>query len=245
VAYNIPEDVLKAVNELEKRIVKLERAPRAGNTSIDSGSFTLVNPNTGNTVFYVGQLSNGDYGIEMYRDDGKIALRIGRVFISDPEQILALYNRGGTAIGGDQFLDYGGMLDYAAHLATPIAGAPQVAVTSGTFVDTHLIYTVSKSSLARFYFTAICTDGTTSGELRMTDSTGTPLTGFFGATVDPVVIPLGTTTETNFNTDTNTTLVFATPSVEGDPYTIKIQAKRTAGAGTMNIRPQFLYQHSV
>ena len=239
-AYNVPSDVLRYIHDLEKRIIKLERAPRAGYTSIDSGTFKLVNPTTSNTVFYVGDLTNGDYGVEIYRDDGTIAIRIGRMLLSDPQQVLQIYNKVGDAIGGDQSLGSDGEYSYSTYAPIPATGNAQVGITSGSFVDINLFYLVGKASLVKLYFTAICTDGTTSGELRLTNSSGTALTGYLGAVVDPVAIPTGTTSETAFDTDTNTP-PYGTVT-EGTIYTIKAQARRTAGSGTMNIRPTFLLQ---
>lgn len=239
--YNLPSDALRTIKDLGARLSRTERSPRAGNTSIDTGTFTLKNPNTGNTVFYVGLLSNGDYGIEMYRDDGTLALRVGRAFIANPTQRIVLYNRVGNQICGDQFLANDGAIDYSIFQAIPATLNPQVGVTSAVFVDTHIFYIVCNGAFQTFYFSAICTDGTTSGEVRLTDALGNAITGVFAASVSPIAIPIGTTVETDFNTDTT-----ATPwigNAEGSILTIKAQARRTAGVGTVNIRPKFLYQH--
>jgi len=238
--YNLPSDALRTVRDLGARLARTERAPRAGNTSIDTGSFTLKAPN-GTVLFYVGTLPNGDYGVAVYRDDGSLAFRVGRSFITDPNQRSVLYNRVGREIAGDQFLANEGRIDFNIFQATPATLNPQVGVTSAVFVDTHLFYIVNNSADQTFYFSAICTDGTTSGEVRLTDNSGNALTGVFGASVSPIAIPIGTTVETDFNTDTT-----ATPWIGnqmGSLVTIRAQARRTAGVGTVNIRPKFLYQH--
>lgn len=99
--YNVPSDFLTEIGQLKKRVDRLERRQRIGNTSVDSGTFTLVNPYNGNAVMLIGLLANGDYGVEFYRDDGTIALRISRILLTDPYQVIRMYNRAGTQIAGE------------------------------------------------------------------------------------------------------------------------------------------------
>lgn len=243
--YNERADLIKTIRSLERRIESLERRPRAGNTSIDSGAFTLINPNTGNTVFFVGTLSNGDYGIEMYRDDGVLAFRVGRALSTDTSQIARMYNRQGEPVAGDQFLSAYG---YSGSQSTPALATSAdtlFTTTSATFVNAYVFRFNFTQGYLRAFFGAICSDGTTAGEVRLTDRFGTAISGFFGAVITPKVIPIGTTTETDFTTNPND--ANGEPllqSLVGAEQYVVLQVRRTAGVGTVGIRGWNLQQYT-
>jgi hypothetical protein len=242
--YNTPSDtdLIEQIKVLEDRIARMDLSLRAASTVIDTGTFRVVDPTTGITLLYIGLLPNGDYGIELYRDDGTIAMRVGRATPTDGSQIINIYNRSGDAIHGDQFLNPAGAVDTGIVLEPVKASeyTTPVAVTSGTFVDTHIFRGVYVGAQPRVKITAICTDGTTAGEFRLADAAGNSLTGFFGATVDPKAIPTGTTSETDFENDQDPNY-FYTLALNSD-YFVKLQVRRTAGAGTINIKAKYLQQ---
>lgn len=62
---NLPEDIADYINSLERRIRALETAPRATNTSIKDGAFTVLDA-AGTPRARLGLLSDGvSYGIEV------------------------------------------------------------------------------------------------------------------------------------------------------------------------------------
>jgi hypothetical protein len=61
--YALPEDVLDYIKGLEKRIEKLEKLPRAGNTAIDDGAITVREAGVDKVI--LGKLPNGTYGLGM------------------------------------------------------------------------------------------------------------------------------------------------------------------------------------
>lgn len=115
-----------------------------------------------------------------------------------------------------------------------------VAITSGTFVDTHFFPTVFLAPKPLVTIAVTCTDGTTAGEFRLTNEAGTPLTGPNGETITSKVIPLGTTIETVFTND-QTPNYWARQAV-GTDFFVKLQVRRTAGTGTINVKAKYLLQ---
>lgn len=99
--YNVPadSDLVAEIKRLRGRVERLERAPQSGNTSMQQGTFSVVNPSTSETIFRIGALPNGDYGIELYRDDGTIALRVGRLLPANPDQVIRMYDKFGVSLG--------------------------------------------------------------------------------------------------------------------------------------------------
>lgn len=241
--YNVPSDtdLLQQIKKLQDRIDRMDLSLRAASTVIDTGTFRVVDPTTGVALLNIGLLPNGDYGIELFRDDGSIALRVGRAFAEDTAQMLRLFNRSGDSIGGDQFLNPEGAT-IPGVIMEPVKASEYTAVgvTSGTFIDTHIFRGAYVCAQPVVKITAICSDGTTSGEFRLADSAGASLTGFFGATVTPKVIPTGTTVETNFENDQDPNYFYTLNT--NDEYIVKLQVRRTAGAGTVSVKAKYLIQ---
>lgn len=118
-------------------------------------------------------------------------------------------------------------------------GTP-VAVTSGTFVDTYIFPCTFLAPTPLVRLTATCSDGTTAGEFRLTDIAGNSLTDKNGQPVAPTPIPLGTTVETAFENNQSPNYSNSLPI--GADQTLKLQVRRTAGAGTINISTKYLVQ---
>jgi hypothetical protein len=81
--YNMPEDVLDYIKDLEKRVIDLEKLTRIGSTSIDNGALIVKKGNQVIAAF--GDLAQAGYssirrpdgtsqmGVLLYRDNGEIA----------------------------------------------------------------------------------------------------------------------------------------------------------------------------
>jgi hypothetical protein len=76
---NEPADILDTINRLKKRIEVLEANPRAGNTTIDAGTFR-VRDATGNVRLQMGLLSDGTYGIEVLEDGADVFHQVPYIF---------------------------------------------------------------------------------------------------------------------------------------------------------------------
>lgn len=237
--YPVPEDIGDYIRRLEARIERLERAPRAVATSIDTGEFVVKDPATGNVVFRIGLQQHGDTGVSMYRDDGSLAYSTAKPFNPSNTQTVRLVNRAGETVGGDNIFATTGAALYDSITPTKTSDVG-VGVTSGTFVD---IYDVDVHWIAPAHsmlFRAICSDGSTAGEVRMVDETGTQVGGFF-VTIDPTVVPAGTTTATEFETLDGTDPYYVVKAI-GTKLRYKLQARRTAGAGTLTVKALYYKQ---
>lgn len=113
-------------------------------------------------------------------------------------------------------------------------------ISSGSFVDTHEFPCVFIAPVPIVRLTAICSDGSTAGEFRLTDSAGVALTSQDGSAVSPTPIPAGTTTEILF--ENNQVPNYWQTLPVGTDQTIKLQVRRTAGSGVIVIQAKYLIQ---
>lgn len=129
------------------------------------------------------------------------------------------------------------------HVTSPVKMADfnvPVAVTSGSFVDTHIFNGIFLAATPVVHLLATCTDGSTVGEFRLVDFSGSVFTDFNGDAVSATSIPTGTTTATEFWN--NATLNYYRNLEVGSDGTVKLQVRRTAGSGTINIQAKYLAQ---
>jgi hypothetical protein len=115
-----------------------------------------------------------------------------------------------------------------------------VVVNSASYVDTHIFPGVFRASTPIVYITVVCSDSTTTGDFRLVDISGDLLTGIDNTLVAPVLIPVGTTTETSFSSAQDNDYWDDLPI--GTDRTIKLQVRRTAGAGTISVKARYLTQ---
>jgi hypothetical protein len=115
----------------------------------------------------------------------------------------------------------------------PTTTVLDIAVTSGTFVDVFEVHARKANAYLEGRFQAICSDGTTAGEAILTDGAGVALLDVQGAAQVPVAIPLLTTARTRFVTQA---CVYP-GDVLTTAMTVRLQVRRTAGAGTITLRP--------
>jgi hypothetical protein len=115
-----------------------------------------------------------------------------------------------------------------------------VAVTSATFVDVFVFPYIFLAHTPIARFTATCTDATTSGEYRLVDANHNELQDRNNNAVATMTIPLGTTTETSFENDADPN--YWTDYTIGSDQFVLLQVRRTAGAGTINVKAKYLAQ---
>jgi len=79
-----PRNIIDAHNEVDKRLSKVERNPRIGNTAIDSGILSIkdgrieIIDDNGNTVIQFGKFGDGLFGLRMLDGSGNIILDMGK-----------------------------------------------------------------------------------------------------------------------------------------------------------------------
>lgn len=79
-----PRNMIEAHNDVAKRLSRVERNPRIGNTAIDSGILSIKNgrieiiDDNGNTVIQFGKFGDGLFGIRMLDGNGNIILDMGK-----------------------------------------------------------------------------------------------------------------------------------------------------------------------
>lgn len=228
--YNLPPDVLRHIAELEKRIERLERAPRAVATSVDSGQWSVVDPQTGNTIFAVGNYDIPDgtgrtqMAVAIYRDDTTVAMAMGDwgPVPNHPHlQSIDIRDRLGNIIFADDTLSGKGLArPYSPYPFLPILPTNVPTTTSATFVDVGWASVTRQHP--RFYGQALVysNDPATTGEVRFMVGASQ-----IGSTI--------TVSGSQFNVQTITPTDWPGGYVYSDKVTLLLQARRTGGTGAI------------
>jgi hypothetical protein len=214
---------------MDRRLRALESGRRLENASISpTGIFQVGATATGQPVMYL-----GPQGVEIRRADGTLAFRVGKTDATDPGQAVELRDKAGQVAVSDSYLSDDGLDRPSVAFAMRTVGTTQdVAVTSASFVDVFEVHARKVNAFLEGRFQAACSDGTTTGEARLVDALGAPLAIHDTAQV-PVTIPAPTTVMTRF-----TTGACVYPGVvHVTVMTVRLQVRRTAGAGTISVRP--------
>jgi hypothetical protein len=237
-SHNTPQEILDFIKRLERRISVLERTGRVVNVTNSAGAITFYGQDGTTPLFQVGDQALGDRGVTINHDDGTRAIVVRRQFIGDTFQTLQLWSRTGSLVGGENYLADGVRAPFVPITLIPVTSPSEATTSSGTFSAAYTAEFVRMNATVRLIFLARCTDGTTSGEVQLYDTnTGFALGGFLGAPVSPVAIPVGTTSNTEF--DTGSTYI---PADFEAVAKLEIRFRRTAGAGSVIIRPLFMTQ---
>jgi hypothetical protein len=124
---NAPKDekwLLRRIAELEKRIKALETAPRSGNASVSYGKFVILDGETGNQLFRIGYLGEGDdggvRGVEIFRPSGELAFSTWTGESGDTGNFWSFFDKAGHIVASDDIVSGQG-------LARPVIGAPVFA----------------------------------------------------------------------------------------------------------------------
>ena len=127
------------MRDMERRVRDLERAPTLRNTSMTSGTTTIVDDNDIERLT-MGILGSGDYGIQISDEDGNAAFRVSGAGTDLPYVPLATF---------DAFDNY--------------------AYNSGTWTTTRYSTQIESASHAGLYvwMYGITSDASTTGEMRV------------------------------------------------------------------------------
>lgn len=202
----------------------------------------------GDLLFRLGDMVNGDRGIQFLREDGSLAFELRKIFPSDDEQALSFYDAGGRPLLAE-FQYFGGLkaplLEHPFQPVGPggtaftcgpygVERAHPPAVATGTWATLFVYDGKRQNAFLDLKAAAICSDSTTAGELRVVNMvTGLQLPGFF----DPAwtgVIPAGTTSLLVLDPTAASVGINAAGSVGGQ-MRVGLQCRRTAGTGTITV----------
>jgi hypothetical protein len=228
-------EMQRQINELRSAVTLESAIIEDGDLVVDGGAIKSRDYN-GTTLFYLGNiepnLDDGrpQRGMIMRRNDGSVVLGLFDAFPGDGapanyRQALNWYDRNGNVVVAD---DTDGGIGLARPYVpyTLTSGADNQNVTAATFTETHTIAGPRQHPKMTVGISVFTSDGTTAGEVRIVA----------GATVlaGPTVIPAGGSIAPAY--------VFTLPAAShmGLEY-LAIQARRTAGAGNIIVRPFFAY----
>lgn len=237
-----PEWINQRFNEMQRQIDELRGAVTLesaiiedGDLVVDGGSIISRDYN-GTTLFYLGNiqpnLSDGrpQRGQIWRRNDGSIVLALydanpGDGSPANYRQALNWYDRAGNiVIADDTDGGIGIARPYVPYLVT--SAADERSVNTGPYTETHVIAGPRQHPKMTVGIAAFASDGTTAGEVRIMS----------GATVlaGPTTVPAGGSIAPAY--------VFTLPpATHMDLEYLAIQAHRTAGAGSIVVRPFFAY----
>lgn len=228
-------EVWEAIDALRSERRAAATTVGSGNWIIDGGDVIMLDTD-GSVLFRLGAQAFGDRGLSVYRDNGTLAFEVAKPNAL-AVQAWRLKDSVGTEIVSESGFGEGlGRPRLPCHpfpTATPAWAAygPEVSTTSATFTTLFAMQDRRQNPLWAPAVMVKCSDTTTSAEVRVVHTTtGTALTEFgFGAWAG--VRPVGTTTYLEL---TPALIVPSTITV-GDRYRFEIQARRTAGAGTVTL----------
>jgi len=235
VNYNVPKDLLDHIKSLEDRIVSLERRPRAGNTSIDTGALTATDTD-GAPLIIVGEhlmfntFPGADFrGSAFYRTGpgdatpGRLAMSIGKTdVIPGFPDITTIWDKDGTAIFADDVVTGGLARPYISVPMIPSDFSAWPSTTSGTFTGILTSrFTKQHPKLYVGYF-LYANNADTSAELRvMYNGVQLGSTATYDVGTGPGTIASGVIAD------------FLTGNLYSSFNNISIEIRRTAGTGTV------------
>ncbi|WP_224274100.1 hypothetical protein [Streptomyces sp. LS1784] len=187
---DLPLDILDRIRQLEDQVrLVMGRAQMrpamnqvlTGNVTVGQGGRFYVTAPNGNSIFYIGDIdpphSDGSRqtGMILSREDGNIAMTLWAP--DGGQQNPIIWDRTGHAIFSEDRTTGQG-------LARPFIGGgtwfgttevPQFTTTSTSFTTLMRSPWIKQQPRVAAWFLVRCSDGTTSGEIQLTDDNGTPI----------------------------------------------------------------------
>ncbi|MGH9247938.1 MAG: hypothetical protein ACRD0W_00235 [Acidimicrobiales bacterium] len=243
-----PGDIMRRLAALEAQLREMQAARGLSASSIGSGGLTIdsggqlrVVAASGETVFLIGLQQHGDVGMTVRREDGSLAFLIRKPFSPTDAQLIQVFDNEDNIIFAEEVFGAGLGEPRLELPMRPIAAAtgalsvgpdgPERVTSSATFVDLFAYDGIRQNQWYRPIIVVRCSDGTTAGEIQFVEKgTGSVLNGFFQP---PWVgaIPTGTTAYTPFEPPFGLSLLVEPKQ----PLSLALQARRTAGAGSLTV----------
>lgn len=213
--------------DLEREIRELRAERRLGQSTIEAGSLQItggqlvVLDTDGTPLAGLGDLGNGYHGTVLYRSGGAVALA---VFGTGTGSALSWYDRSGNQVVEDDGVSARGLArPYIPLTFGDVTTAPTSTTTSGSFAEIIRGAAPIQHPVLYAYVTVLASDASTSGEVRM---------AIDGVAVGPTV-PVGLG---EYNAKGIGPFAVPDPGTYGQIRTVSIQARRTAGTGTIGVR---------
>lgn len=233
--------------ELERAVEGMRSERRAGATTVGGGNWVidggdvLMLDTDGSVIFRLGTQTHGDRGVTVSREDGTVVLTTAKQFSNDTVQRWSLRDTAANTIVSET--TFGDGLE-RPHLSIPLqpvgpAGTaapplgpygPEVAVTSGTFVDAFRWQGSRQNRWYRPIFNVRFSDTTTAAEVRVVNGAGAVLAGFLQPTWT-AAIAAGSTADAAVPPPYGLGLSDAFLATQ----VVRAQARRTAGAGIVHV----------
>lgn len=227
-------DMVSQMRELVRRVEDLEKGAGIGSTSIDSGDLSIRGGSfsVGEVpAVYMGPLGYGadtGTGWQFRREDGTVAFALTGDDID--HQFFELRDSAANVIVADDADANQGMARPYLNIHLHEHGniVPTITTTSTSFTPLWAARFLKQHPYVQMDILCRASDGSTSGQIQIFNTnTGLVIAG-------PTNITLGF----------YDTISLGPAQVAGlhmETIELEIQVKRTAGAGTIGIRPQFAY----
>lgn len=214
------ESLQGQIEELRRAVRDLQRANRVLGAIPQGETIEVLDPADGSTLVRMGDTTYG-VGVEFMDDAGIVVARFGTTSGGVPGVEI------GDAPGTEQpymaITQEGQYWPYVAHPFAGFLGALSSPITSATFTTTHrCAVELVTFAQVKVRITASC-DGATTGEVRVHCN---------GNTTSAVALPAGVFTDVEYNWDVSSFV-----DVNTGPWTFDVQARRTGGAGNVNVYP--------
>lgn len=223
--------IMRRFANIERTIQEHAAARRLENSSISAGEIGIkggalrVYDDDGSVLAVLGDLSNGYRGTIINRAGGDPAFEIYGTGPGAMSGFVGLYDRSGNYVVTDDAFSARGLARPYIPIPMQDLSAPTATTTSSTFVDICGGVSAIQHPVMYAYLLVRSDDASTTGEVRLTlDSvqvgpTLTVTAGQFAA------VPLGDPFAVTVN-----------ESVYGAIHTLSLQARRTAGTGTVGAK---------
>lgn len=194
----------------------------------------------GTEILRIGEQVNGDWGFTLSREDGSVAISVSQAFPGAAQQELRLFDRFGNEMLTEEAIGSGLAYPVFPLIFEPVLATAgtvnagpygfEVPTTSASFVTVFRTTLARNNQFGTVKLRIAASDTTTSGEARLINvATGDHL-GQFLAGPYTGTRAVGSTGYTEVSLPS-----LVIPGNPWDPIEIAVQARRTAGAGTLRV----------
>lgn len=207
---SVPEDITDLIRKIQAEVRDLQgrvnirpamNAVLGGDVTIGDGGRLIVKTPGGNDVLYIGRVDpdhpdgTDQQGFIVRREDGSVALSVWTAAGSGV-QPLQMYDKAGQIILADD-LNGGGLARPYLEGGSWFGAVeqPTFVTTSPTFVTVTMSPWYKQHPKVTAFYLVRCSDGTTAGEIQLTDNEGTAISPvipisagsfFYGSITGPI-----------------------------------------------------------
>lgn len=244
---NDPGWVNRKFQELKREIEALRSERRTAATTINSGGRLVVDggdvimlDEDGDEIFRIGVMPHGDRGLRIRRTDGSAVLTLAKIFEFSSGQELVVLDRLGNPLMAEEALGSGPAypvfhvpMQPVQPASAPLIAGPrglEVSTSATSWTDVFVARFLRHNQFGTFRIHMAASDATTTGEVRIVDASDGFHLGQFLAGGFVGSRPAGST---GF-VDVLLPSIFL-PGAPWAQISLAIQARRTAGSGTLRV----------